>query len=176
LYPAPQKNTASGSDLCRKEMPVDVLSGGKWYPAKILDGPDKMGTCLVTYDGYGSHFDEWVNVQRIRARSTGTNASVQAAPKARANADSVRTGKYACYTFDGGQLNYTYTDVIIEPHNRYSINGGKGGSYTIAPDGSMTFTGPLSNASGRHSIRNTGKAQIDLVFNRDARASMSCAE
>jgi len=38
----------------------------------------------------------------------------------------------------------------------------------------MRFTGTMANATGKFSVKNGGKPQIDLVFNGDARASMSC--
>jgi hypothetical protein len=174
LQPPSGKSESGGNGgiaLCRKGARVRVISAGKWYPATVLDGPDRMNTCLVTYDGFGSNFDEWVAGTRMRALDN--EPAKQAAASSR-GVTGVRTGKYSCYTLEAGQLNYTYTDVIIESGNRYSI-GGKSGTYTMSADGSMRFTGPMSNATGRYSIKNTGKAQIDLVFNGDARASMSCS-
>lgn len=173
-----------GGGLCVRGAAVSVLYGGQWYAAKVLDGPDKMGTCLVSYDGYGSNWDEWVNANRMRPAS-GVASTGQAPATANAPANntastsqatsgqSVPAGKYSCYTFDSGQLNYAYTDVVIEAGNRYSV-GNKGGSYTLSPGGAMSFTGTMSNASGKFAIKSGGKPQIDLVFNGDNRASMTC--
>lgn len=100
----------------------------------------------------------------------------QATPNATGAAsapNAVPPGKYSCYTFDNGQLNYTYTDVQILQGGRYSV-GNKGGNYTLSQDGGMRFTGTMSNATGRFSIKRGGKPQIDLVFNGDPRSSMSC--
>lgn len=164
--------TAPSAGLCTKGRAVSVSHAGKWYPARVLDGPDKMGTCLVAYDGYGSNWDEWVNAGRMRP------ASGQPAPGARqaqTHQSNVPRGKYSCYTFDNGQLNYTYTDVQILDDSRYAV-GSKSGTYTLAQDGAMRFTGPMSNATGSFSVKSTGKTQIDLVFNGDARASMACSK
>ena len=43
---------------------VEVKWKGKWYPAKVLEG--KLGLHLITYDGFGSNWDEWVGLSRIR--------------------------------------------------------------------------------------------------------------
>lgn len=174
---------SQGGSLCVAGKPVSVLYGGQWYPARVLQGPDQMGTCLVSYDGYGSNWDEWVNANRMRPASAQA-APRQAAPRQSAvpdsppaasagGAQSVPAGKYSCYTFDNGQLNYTYTDVVIEAGGRYAV-GNKGGNYTVSPAGTMSFTGTMSNASGKFSIKTGGKPQIDLVFNGDTRASMAC--
>ncbi|WP_332671672.1 hypothetical protein [Aromatoleum sp.] len=176
----PRSTPTSG--LCTKGAAVSVLYGGQWYPAKVLDGPDHMGTCLVSYDGYGSNWDDWVNATRMRP-AAGTQSSpgrtAQAAPAsttpppATSGSSAIPTGKYSCYTFDNGQLNYTYTDVVIQPGGGYAV-GNDSGSYTLSDGGAMRFTGTMANATGKFSMKNGGKPQIDLVFNGDARASMSC--
>ncbi|WP_037083140.1 agenet domain-containing protein [Pseudoxanthomonas sp. J35] len=187
--------------LCSKGKAVSVLYAGTWYPAKVLDGPDRMGTCLVSYDGYGSNWDEWVSAQRMRPAanaapipqkpataaapatsskpaaaagkaSPATTAATATGSTAKAPA-SVPAGKYTCYTFDNGQLNYTYTDVVVQAGNRYSV-GKSAGTYSFDAQGRMRFTGPMANATGRFSVKSSGKPQIDLVFNGDARASMTC--
>ncbi|NMG55543.1 hypothetical protein [Aromatoleum aromaticum] len=167
---------ASASALCVKGRAVSVLYGGDWYPAKVLDGPDRMGTCLVSYDGYGSNWDELVNAKRMRsaaARQAQTVLTDPATAPASAGSDAVPAGKYGCYTFDNGQLNYAYTDVVIQAGGRYAV-GDKGGRYTLSDGGAMRFTGTMANATGKFTVKNGGKPQIDLVFNGDARASMSC--
>lgn len=44
---------------------VEVLWNGAWYKAKILEIKD--GKYKITYDGYGSSWDEFVGPDRIRA-------------------------------------------------------------------------------------------------------------
>lgn len=43
---------------------VEVEWQGKWWPAKVLNV--KGGSHLITYDGYGKEWDEWVTSKRIR--------------------------------------------------------------------------------------------------------------
>lgn len=161
---------AAAENLCVPGRAVSVLHGGKWYAAKVLKGPDAMGTCLVAYDGYGSNWDEWVNPSRMRPA-----AAAAATPTPRPGAPrGVQPGKYACYTFDGGQLQYTYTDVVITSGNGYAV-GKDRGTFTLGDGGALRFTGKLANATGRYSVKANGTAQIDLVFNGDRRASMACA-
>lgn len=169
--------------LCEKGRAVSVLSAGTWYSAKVLDGPGRMGTCLVSYDGYGSNWDEWVNLDRIKpAAGRSAAATSRTAPKRAAATDVKSTtvvpgvvpaGKYSCYTFDNGLLNYAYTDILVKANGRYAV-GNQEGRYSMSEGGTLRFTGPMANASGKFSLKNGGKPQIDLVFNKDARASMSC--
>lgn len=107
----------------------------------------------------------------VAQRNQPKPASVQPAA---GGAQPVPAGKYACYTFDNGQLNDAYTDVVIQPGGRYSV-GTSSGTYAIAAGGAMTFTGTMANAKGRFAIKSSGKPQIDLVFDGDARASMVCS-
>lgn len=171
--PTPAGSAASSAGLCVKGRAVSVLHAGDWYPAKVLDGPDNMGTCLVSYDNYDSNWDEWVSAKRMRAAAG--QSSPTAVPPPPATPTSVPPGKYSCYTFDNGMLNYTYTDVQILDGSRYAV-GSKSGTYSLAKGGAMRFTGTMSNATGKFSVKNTGKPQIDLVFNGDARASMACSK
>lgn len=39
----------------------------------------------------------------------------------------------------------------------------------------MRFTGTMGNATGKFSVKRSGKPQIDLVFDGDKRASMACS-
>lgn len=165
---------ARTSPLCAAGEAVSVLYAGQWYPAKVLKGPDSMGTCLVSYDGFGANWDEWVKPGRMRAGAGGSKAPEPAPSGRAARAQSVPPGKYSCYTFDNGQLNYAFTDVVIQPGGRYSV-GNSAGTFAVAAGGAMTFTGTMANAKGRFAIKSSGKPQIDLVFDGDARASMSCA-
>lgn len=43
---------------------VEVEWQKKWYPAKVLEV--KGGTHFISYEGYGSEWDEWVSSKRIR--------------------------------------------------------------------------------------------------------------
>lgn len=162
--------------LCVKGRAVSVSHAGSWYPARVLDGPDRMGTCLVSYDGYGSNWDEWVGPARLRPATTaaGAPAADRKAPSAAsALPGSVPPGRYGCYTFDSGQLQYAHTEVRILDARRYAV-GERTGTYTLSADGTLRFTGPMANAAGRLSRKSTGRWQIGLVFNGDARASMTC--
>lgn len=187
--PAPQGKTGAGADqeeACPRGAKIEVLSAGKWYPAKVLDGPDRMGTCLVSYEGYGSNWDEWVNANRMRNAVHGETPIARPSPaptpspttprtdesKPGGAASGVPAGVYACYTFDAGQLNYTYTDVVVRGGGRYAV-GNKEGSFTLSPTGTLAFTGPLANATGKFALKGS-KPQIDLVFNGNALSSMSC--
>src|SRR5690606_5709788 len=58
--------TANAAGLCVPGQAVEVLYAGQWYPARVIEGPDNSGTCKISYDGYGSNWDEWVNAQRLR--------------------------------------------------------------------------------------------------------------
>lgn len=169
--PAPADSAPSAAGLCVKGRAVSVLYAGEWYPAKVLDGPDGMGTCLVSYDGYGSNWDEWVSAKRMRT-ATGSQAP-EPAREPQATPTAVPPGKYSCYTFDNGVLNYTYTDVQILDGSRYAV-GAKDGTYSLSGGGAMRFTGIMSNATGTFSVKTGGKPQIDLIFNGDPRASMTC--
>lgn len=171
------------SPSCIAGQAVSVLYAGQWYPAKVLKGPDAIGTCLVSYDGFGSNWDEWVKASRMRPASAkaaadpGRGSQAAAAPAAAqptaAGAQPVPAGKYSCYTFDNGQLNYAFTDVVIQPGGRYSV-GTSAGIFTVGAGGALSFTGTMANAKGRFAIKSSGKPQIDLVFDGDRRASMSC--
>ena len=66
---------------------------------------------------------------------------------------SVPPGKYSCYTFDNGMLNYTYTDVQILDGSRYAV-GSKSGTYSLANGGAMRFTGTMSK-TGMPSVMQT---------------------
>lgn len=160
---------SSGSP-CIKGRAVSVQYAGAWYPAKVLDGPDPLGTCLVAYDGYGSNWDEWVNVSRMGPAAGQPAAAAEAWPVA----VTVPVGRYGCYSYDNGRLNYLYTDVHIRADGRYVV-GEQGGRYTLGEGGALRFTGALAKATGTFSVKTGGRAQIDLVFHDDTRASMACS-
>ncbi|MEK7947343.1 hypothetical protein WKR98_21540 [Pigmentiphaga sp. YJ18] len=125
-------------------------------PAATLDTLDKQTPVIV------KSLDDMRRGWRQTAAPAP--APVQAA--------DIAPGKYTCYTFDAGQLNYAYTDVVVQKSGQYAV-GAKGGSYQLK-DGRVSFTGPLSNATGRYAVKQTGVPQLDLVFNGDNRASMTC--
>lgn len=167
-----------GGRGCPAGAPRWVLYVGSWYAAKIVGGPDAQGRCRVSYDGFGSSYDEWVGPERMADKQPGGAPAER--PAGRSGADSgggqgggVPAGKYSCYTFDAGQLNYAYTDVVIQPGGGYSV-GAKGGAYRLDAGGGLSFTGPLSNARGRYALKSGGKPNIDLIFNNDPRSSMTC--
>lgn len=170
-HPAPAEVEPAMEPLCVKGRSISVLYAGAWYPAKVLDGPDAMGTCLISYDGYGSNWDEWVNASRMRP--VDQMDVKQPAEGASLSTRLVPEGTYSCYTFDNGLLNYSYTDVIIEADGRYRVDG-EGGTYTVSGQGTVHFTGVMANAVGTFLLKGEGRPQLDLVFDGDARASMSC--
>jgi len=167
---ASDQAAVQSNGLCVKGSTVSVYYAGQWYPAKVLEGPDKMGTCKISYDGYGSNWDEWVSAKRMRAEVTAAGVSTPA----RSRATSVPPGTYSCYSFVAGQLSYTYTDVVIQDASRYAV-GNESGTYQLTPEGAMSFSGTLSNATGKFSIKNSGTPHIDLIFDGDARSSLACS-
>lgn len=188
LFAAGAAPAQQASPLCNAGQAVSVLYAGQWYPAKVLKGPDAMGTCLVSYDGFGSNWDEWVKGSRMRAATANATKPVTGDPARGSQAAAapapaqptpgggqpVPAGKYSCYTFDNGQLNYAFTDVVIQPGGRYAV-GTSAGTFTVGAGGAMAFTGTMANAKGRFAIKSSGKPQIDLVFDGDTRASMACS-
>lgn len=132
-------------------------------PAATLDTLDKQAPVIV------KSLDDMR--RGWRPAPVQAPAPAQSAPPP-AQAADIAPGKYTCYTFDAGQLNYAYTDVVVQKSGQYAV-GAKGGSYQLK-DGRVSFTGPLSNASGRYAVKQTGVPQLDLVFNGDNRASMTC--
>lgn len=172
---APASSVERG--LCAAGSAVEILSGGKWYPGSVRQGPDELGTCLVSYDGYGANWDEWVKLNRLRPRAAGNTAhgNREETETPPVQSGTLPTGTYACYTFDAGQLHYTYTDVVIQSATRYAV-GDAGGSYELAAPASIVFKGgPLKGVTGSYSRKNNGTVEIKLVYNNDARASMSCS-
>ncbi|HVS40543.1 MAG TPA: agenet domain-containing protein [Gemmataceae bacterium] len=69
----PEWNEWVGPDRIRAYKPppefaagvaVQVEWGGKWWPAKVLEG--RLGLHKVHYDDYGDEWDEWVGPKRIK--------------------------------------------------------------------------------------------------------------
>lgn len=49
---------------CSVGQRAQVLWKGNWYPARVLDV--KADLCFITYEGYDSSWNEWVEPQRFR--------------------------------------------------------------------------------------------------------------
>lgn len=49
---------------------VEIEWSGSWYPGRILRAGN--GRYLVSFDGYGSNWDEWVDASRLRAAAGGS--------------------------------------------------------------------------------------------------------
>jgi len=99
---------APNSTPCVKGRAVSVLYGGQWYPAKVLDGPDNMGSCLVSYDGYG-RTGTMGSTPHACGRSVANSSDAHSRPRRfhdprSGGASAIPPGKYGCYTFDNGQL------------------------------------------------------------------------
>lgn len=63
--PAPTAGTrAPGGSAYAAGMRVEIAWSGGWYPGKILRAEN--GRYLVTYDGWGNAWDEWVDASRLR--------------------------------------------------------------------------------------------------------------
>lgn len=58
--------SASFKQLCRPGNRVEALWAGQWYEARVLSADPQYQTCEVTYVGFGKHFDESVNLRRLR--------------------------------------------------------------------------------------------------------------
>ncbi|MEZ5670276.1 MAG: hypothetical protein R3F55_23180 [Alphaproteobacteria bacterium] len=54
---------------------VDVEWQGSWYPGHVLEGPRPDGTCYISYDGYDSSWDEWVDPSRLQALDNRTGSA-----------------------------------------------------------------------------------------------------
>lgn len=78
--PASRPAPTAGSHGPAAGAHVRILWSGSWYPGRVLrvDG-DRY---LVSYDGYGSSWDEWVDASRLRASDGDArgNALAPAAP------------------------------------------------------------------------------------------------
>ncbi len=146
---------------------------GKPCPADVRESIQRSLNDLESAWIQAIQAETGVNLRHPPAASSTTAPPTDTPAKTASN--TVPPGKYSCYTFDAGQLNYAYTDVVIHDASRYSV-GDKSGNYQLAGSGAISFTGTLSNAVGKFAIKNTGKPQIDLVFNGDPRSSMACTK
>lgn len=64
--PRAQGKNHAFAQLCRSGNRVEAKSAGQWYEARILGADARAQTCDVTYVGFGKHYDETVNLDRIR--------------------------------------------------------------------------------------------------------------
>jgi hypothetical protein len=67
----PQNNKPAEAELVEEptftaDEKVEVLSKRVWYPATVLEAKDRVWK--ITYDDYGSQYDEWVGKNRIRSK------------------------------------------------------------------------------------------------------------
>lgn len=58
------RDTNSNWNETRYGKRVEVLSRGKWYPARILES--RNGEYYISYEGYSSSWNEWVKPDRMR--------------------------------------------------------------------------------------------------------------
>ncbi|ELS01437.1 RNA binding activity-knot of a chromodomain protein [Xenococcus sp. PCC 7305] len=56
---------ASAAIPCSVGQRGEVLWKGAWYSAQVLD--TSGNSCYITYDGYDSSWNEWVELTRFRA-------------------------------------------------------------------------------------------------------------
>ena len=101
-----------------------VLAAGGGSPARV-SGPPQPGPPSVP----GQSASPPVAVVSAKppdaAPQTGSYADAMATRLAQDAKGSgvLRPGKYACYTFSGGRLSYTFMDVLITGTNTYSSGG-----------------------------------------------------
>ncbi|MBD6617320.1 RNA-binding protein [Komarekiella sp. 'clone 1'] len=57
--------SAFAASLCSVGQKAEVLWKGRWYPATVLNVD--VNKCYITYDGYDSSWNEWVETARFRA-------------------------------------------------------------------------------------------------------------
>jgi len=57
--------SAFAASPCSVGQKAEVLWKGTWYPATVLNVDEKK--CYITYDGYDSSWNEWVETARFRA-------------------------------------------------------------------------------------------------------------
>ena len=65
---APGTGQGAAIGLCVIGARIEVLSEGKWYPARVIGAPAAGTRCPVHFEGYAADEDEKVPPQRMRAR------------------------------------------------------------------------------------------------------------
>lgn len=119
---------ASQQGACPAGGKVEVAWHGTWYPATIKAGPNAARACQISYDGYGSEWDEWVGADRMRRRTAPTAAPAKA-PISPASAP-LPNGTYDCATGTG-----TYQHPMIRADGQFDI---RGLTYRFRPFGNVT--------------------------------------
>ncbi|MES2296590.1 MAG: hypothetical protein V4582_06080 [Pseudomonadota bacterium] len=54
------------AELCVQGRKTEVYWKGEWYKATITQG--EATRCRVTYEGYGSEWDEWIGPERMKIK------------------------------------------------------------------------------------------------------------
>jgi len=106
--PASGPAATSGS-LCRKGAKLEGQWGISWYAVTVLEGPNDLGQCLISYDGYGREWDGWISVDLLRPKGgpglTRPVNPVADAPAGQSNAGGkAPDGDYRCHKISSGQL------------------------------------------------------------------------
>ncbi len=63
----------ANAETCEVGTKTQVKWKGSWYKAKVLKR--KPNKALITYDGYGSNWDEWVGPERIKCSFAAASAN-----------------------------------------------------------------------------------------------------
>jgi hypothetical protein len=138
---------------------VEVLWNSKWYAGRVLE-TDGART-KIHYEGWPSHWDEWVTPDRLRP--AGALSAAAAAPssgtapvrKAEAAGPAVQTGlpadppmgKWSVY--QTGAMGYGYQHWLRLSPGRYETpNGGGAYAYDKASKGLRFTSGPLKGFGG----------------------------
>src|SRR5690606_25074298 len=74
----------------QRGQPIDIWYGSTWYAGRVLE---VRGTNYkVSYDGWSSSWDEWVDATRLRARSLAAQGAASDAPPQASSEASFRAG------------------------------------------------------------------------------------
>lgn len=101
--------SAAPGSLCRKGAKLEGQWGISWYAVTVLEGPNDLGQCLISYDGYGREWDGWISVDLLRPKG-GPGVTRPVNPVADAPAGQANTGgkapdgDYRCHKISSGQL------------------------------------------------------------------------
>ena len=123
---------------------VEIEYGGAWYPGQIKEAKD--GKYFISYDGYDSSWDEWVESSRLRK------------PEGETSEPTVTREAPAEETPAAAPVAPTVEEITIR----------KSGSIwaTVAPDGTIRVNGSISGEVGesgnvRVSGMNSGEISAD---------------
>lgn len=134
-----------GSDVSIDKIAVptknaDVLSGGTWWPAEVLQ--EKDGKFFIHYTGWADSWNEWVDKDHIRFKTNGDTAAgkkAAAAKKAEALSGSTwwaaevlqeKDGKYFIH-YTG--WNDSWNEWVDKDHIRFGQSGEGAPDATAAP-------------------------------------------